>query len=149
MLWRNVWSALLFDINLFATDNTMVMILNGSSVSYRVPLPIDSDYDKSRKYLGLQLVGGWKSWARAGTFFFWFRPRLNFLHMLTVTMSSKIFQPRLSFLHMLIMSSRNSKSEVLKPCICTAWAKHRENSTITDHAYITNRLCSEDSSTYA
>jgi len=31
----------------------------------------------------LPLVG-WKSWARAGTFFFWFRPQLNFLHMLTM-----------------------------------------------------------------
>jgi len=38
------------------------------------------------------------------TFFFGFRPGLNFLHMLT--MSSKLFQSRLSFLHMLIMSSR-------------------------------------------
>ena len=35
--------------------------------------------------------GGFESRARAGTLFFFFRPRLNFLHRIMLTMSSKFF----------------------------------------------------------
>ena len=53
---------------------------------------------------GVTVGGGLEKLSQGRNFFFWSRPELNFLHMLT--MSSKLFQPRLSFLHMLIMSSR-------------------------------------------
>ncbi len=66
--------------------------------------PAERAREKHWEKWGVTVGGGLEKLSQGRNFFFWFRPRLNFLHMLT--MSSKLFQPRLSFLHMLIMSWR-------------------------------------------
>ena len=65
---------------------------------------VDDRVAVDREMLGVTVGAGLEKLSQGRNFFFLFRPRLNFLHMLN--MSSKLFQPRLSFLHMLIMSSR-------------------------------------------